>query len=830
MTDDLIWTERINSLKNQPSENEIRVIINEIYQNPSENAIFHLITTILNITIPQSFQSISDSLKEIIIELFRSLVGLGNLITKISQCAKSPQLKDILSTYMYILDRVFDIDLVVKLVKQSTKSVEIKEIDRLIFKGKIFGILNEIYLEFSIETTNSIFKNSDSYASYLSSIILQLYHTNYEDIPTINMFIFSLISLGNNSTELLFDTIFNQQDWQYFMLSFNMFKSYQKKEIVNKLFTNYLNNRFLNHYDIQTISALFTILEFTNEYFDFRSIERIILSHNQSLNTLVSLIIARKPIEKLNEITYSLLNTWSDESVIKTQPIVQQENYTHFLIDVLRRRKGTKFIEDLMKNSIFLDAITKRLESYSTNVKSLGVILANKVCEFSGKDKIFDEESIMDSYLLLLEEPKEPLVLGYDESWRILFKPSVEEPPTESKALNNSIVPIPKASLQVDSDDDDDTIGPKVRVPRPVYIKDLLKYISVDTSKKEAYDKRRIALTVGPTLIRQKINFGNEVGFHAEELITQLLAMSNHFDESDFDVLRLNCLIAVLVASPESTLHICELLSNGDYSLQQRMIILSSISLAARDLRGFSDEVVTSSYSSTKFPTKQLPPNLHKAFTEIDNQPSIITSLQHSIQDDLMSSVSEVQSDKIAEGMKVLRVSKSLNPKKVMQDIPRRQDFYKLIGAKFFFPLLHVWYDVGEIDIGHYSTIFIGHYINTLTLLLQCAYPSAINIQDMSTELFQLVLPITRTVKLEEVQVIESIITAVFFICDITDEEYLIQQFEYGITRIQSWLSQIWDNIIDSKLKSLCAGLLLRVNDLLERFERTILTGVNSMY
>ena len=137
-------------------------------------------------------------------------------------------------------------------------------------------------------------------------------------------------------------------------------------------------------------------------------------------------------------------------------------------------------------------------------------------------------------------------------------------------------------------DDDDDSLPPQTDVADPIYVKQLIEYFSVDTSNQNAYEMRRKALLKGPTLLHQKYRYGTEVHFYLEELLALLIGLDNHFDDKDFNELKLNNMVAVIVTNPSITTFMFNLLLTGDYSLQQRVLILSATLMAARQLRGFS--------------------------------------------------------------------------------------------------------------------------------------------------------------------------------------------------------------------------------------------------
>ncbi|KAK7680469.1 hypothetical protein QCA50_016467 [Cerrena zonata] len=211
----------------------------------------------------------------------------------------------------------------------------------------------------------------------------------------------------------------------------------------------------------------------------------------------------------------------------------------------------------------------------------------------------------------------------------------------------------------IDSDDEDDpTIGPKPQVARPIYIKDLLDYITTDSKDDQAFEKRKLALTYGPTLIRQKAGFGNDLQFYSDDLLTNLAGLTNTFDDAEFESQRLANLIAVVSSNPDS-------------GIRQRMCLLSTLSLSARELKGFEDDIVTLTFKKSSFPSKMLPGNLHNKYLALENGYSNnekiidygLGDIQHTIQDELMQEASEEANDQLAGG-KVLRISRNLTKKR----------------------------------------------------------------------------------------------------------------------------------------------------------------------
>ena len=150
-------------------------------------------------------------------------------------------------------------------------------------------------------------------------------------------------------------------------------------------------------------------------------------------------------------------------------------------------------------------------------------------------------------------------------------------------------------------------------------------------------------------------------------------------------------------------------------------------------------------------------------------------------------------------------------------------NFRKTVGHTFFFPLVAVWYESGGIDIGPYTPILIAHFIRTLSLILHAAYPAAVDLNDMISEYVRLICPVIQMVTPDQLQVIESAVTGFLLVLDICDTDFLVQNFGQQITDVESAVASWWELLIEDKVKSLCAGLLLRIGELKKSMETLLL-------
>lgn len=762
-------------LKNKPSAEQIEQIILS-HSNQSNSESLQLVTYLVNYTIPETFLILPKTTQDAIIKTLQSIVGIGNLTSKLKLVTL-----DLTGLYLDILLKVFDQKLVIRLSQNASPPV-VNEIDKLIFKGKTYATVNEVSYATGNHATSMIHSNSiapfNAYNTYLTNQVLELYH-HQVDLKIVNRFLNSLVSIDAGSFVTLFDSIFTEENLPFFISSFKVMSRLERKKIIQLLI------KYLNKKDLQVV-VYFNLIQFISESIESSTVEHIIRCLNYDLNLVFCLLISFSASS--TKIVLQLMSSWSDELLMKSESIIVQESRTHFLVNLLTYC-NLEFVSTLMKKPVFLDAISNRLQSMSTSSKSLGTLLANHVCKITKKDLIFKDD---DTYEYLVKKKLEVVWLDLKTCWGAL---NLVEPLKALTIQDSQVTKMTGSNVDSidsddDTDDDDPTIVKQDKLTKPIYIKQLLEYLTENEKDANAYEKKRLALLNGSTLIRQK--FHQEILFYAEDLLTNLVALSTENKKQNES--KLEMMISILVKIPDSVTHLYKLLLTGDYSLQQRMVILTSASLSIRELRGYKDGLVK--FEEKDFASSKLPTNLHKFYLELP-----LSSIQNTMMDKIKTSQGQV-----------LRKSSKLT-KEVISLKPIVEGFYKnIVNKKYFFPLINLWYESGEnIDIGHYTPIFLAQYISTLNLILHCAYPSAANLRDMIQEYLLVTTSILKLSTLDHLQVIESVITGVMIVCDIS----IVQDsFVEPLQFVQNWLVQNWEGIIDEKLKSLCAGLLLRLNDL----------------
>lgn len=556
------------------------------------------------------------------------------------------------------------------------------------------------------------------------------------------------------------------------------------------------------------------------------------------------------------------LRQWGDPLNIKHLPESIQRSQTQILflsIDKLSR----EFLRKVSSSSEYMNAISNRIGALSEFPRLFGMALAELVSSLIDNEKPLDFGSVgsnfkeeMDYWRNDFRNVKVLFDEGIvDEIPKKLFKSLHQFTHDDDDDDIEEIVRDTPSSLifeeasdsddgdesefkqySFDSDDaedsdDDPSLIRKHPIKAPVYIKDLLAYLN-DTSAETGREKIEIGIRTAPKLIQQKAKFGKELQFYAKELATTLVGLKfDGLDEEDSEDSSLNDLrleaLAVLVASEPFGIpgHLAGLLIVGDYSIMQRMIILSSITLGASILHQKKPD-------QEVFASKQLPKQLHDRFTPTKtntltafNMKSVDREVDH-IQRELTMESREKAQDELLGSGKVVRLSSTLQKQRA--NIPMSSStssinlYAKLAYKQFFLPLINQWYGMPSQKLigGAYNELFLAHYIKSLSLLVNYAYPSQVN-ESMSTDLIRIVLTHRAT---QEVHIQEALFTAVLTVLKVNPGEAIASRWAREVcVEIKGWLESVWESIPDERVRGLAASALYQIAEIGEKWQRRLI-------
>ncbi|EGR50761.1 uncharacterized protein TRIREDRAFT_57568 [Trichoderma reesei QM6a] len=413
----------------------------------------------------------------------------------------------------------------------------------------------------------------------------------------------------------------------------------------------------------------------------------------------------------------------------------------------------------------------------------------------------------------------------------------------DSSEDDEDLVPYAKGSDPEDSDDDA-TLVQRNKPKAPVYIRDLILYLR-DT---ESYDKQKLALQTAPLLIRRKANFGMEVSSHADELAGLLVGLQDKFDIEDFNDLKLQGMIALIVAQPKTMAPwFSRTFFEGDYSLSQRTQVLVAIGLSARELAGFD----TSEYqAAASFPSKRLPDKIEQLYIDSPKQgearsPSQLKALPSTaidtIAQSLTSSFLEPMAAKAADastGPDMLKLStftsrykskaKATKPRRI-RSIPNTTA--ALIAESFFYPLTaHFQVALRSSKPVILNPALLALYLQTLGIIIHAAGPSTLALPQLTSELWDLLLAV-RVHTQDDLGALRGWFVAMASLLEVNDGDMrrLCETQGREVVETREWAATVFNRIRgedggeENEVKMLSAGVLIKLGEAIEKYQALLM-------
>lgn len=409
-------------------------------------------------------------------------------------------------------------------------------------------------------------------------------------------------------------------------------------------------------------------------------------------------------------------------------------------------RANKEYLVNMSRSSLYLNAISNRLAASSPRTRFLGMVFGTSISELiDPQDKrmkfgveelesadgmwyraltsVHDEVGSITDLKPVFNTSSKPVtkVLKSRSNERKSTVPtnsvkptskiiSIEEIHDSSDSEDEDLPLYEKPDSDPSDEDEDPTLVQRDRPTAPVqvlpltaihtiralltfsscsYIRDLVKGLR-DT---ENFDIHKLALSNAAGLIRRKAAFGTEVSDNIEDLATLLVGLGDKWEMEHFQQMRLQGMIAVLVAEPlKMGQWFSRTFYNGDYSMGQRASVLTTLSMGARELAGLGKEdaaLTDANISGKLFPSQKLPDKLHQAYA-LEAAP--MEALSSQLERSMIQPMAASAADQVI-GPKALQVrtfsSRMAVEKKRQKPIPNA--LAKIVAEGFFFPLTGLW-------------------------------------------------------------------------------------------------------------------------------------------
>ncbi|KAK4044461.1 telomere length regulation protein-domain-containing protein [Parachaetomium inaequale] len=593
------------------------------------------------------------------------------------------------------------------------------------------------------------------------------------------------------------------------------------------------------------------------------------------------------------------LGQFGDQLYIKHSPMLQQEAHAQVLLlaaGYIHSKSPVK-LAMLLRTSVWLNAISSRLAAPHQRARFLGMVVGEALsglvdkgdkrlnfkmeetddeegCWYKGLTRPMDEIDSMHPLLSAQfntpqgnrQSPQKPMAGPAPQPSQTGF--IIEELSDEEAPADDDIIPYAKPDSDAEDSDDDATMVRRDKPKAPVYIRDLIKYLR-DT---DSYDHQKLALATAPTLIRRKADYGTEVSEHAEELASLLVGLSDKFELDNFEELRVQGMMAIVVAKPEKMGQwFAKTFFDGDYSISQRASVLVVLGLSARELAGFE----TSDYAAAAaFPSKSLPERVERLYlgnSAPQNQPSLkplppnaLDNIATSLTSAFLAPMAATAAD-AATGPDVLKLSTftsrlddadgetspTTNPKIKYKSRPSTSKprlraipntTAHLLSTSFFAPLTARFQAALHTASSSHSTnktiLFHPHllalYLKTLALVMHAAGPSTLALPQMTAELWHLLLGTSvRAQAVGDLSVTQAVLFGFVALLDVNEDRMREVCVELGreVVEAQEWVAGVFGGLRggdeggeEERVKVLAAGVLVRLREGVEKY-RLVLVG-----
>ncbi|KAF4998463.1 hypothetical protein FGRMN_3152 [Fusarium graminum] len=569
------------------------------------------------------------------------------------------------------------------------------------------------------------------------------------------------------------------------------------------------------------------------------------------------------------------LTQFGDELYIRHSAILQQDVHTQVLLlaaGYVHRISPIK-LTLLMRVGTYMTTISNRIGSTQSRAQFLGLVVGESLSalvddgkkrldfkmeqtqteeaqQLKSLTKVSDTISSIDPILSNPETETMPqkrksatLNKTAQKKTKQIKKPAITEakPKAIIEEINSSededLAPYSKDSDQEDSDDDA-TLVQRNKPKPPVYIRDLVSYLRAS----ESYDKQILALQTAPVLIRRKANYGSEVSFHADELAGLLVGIQDKFEIENFQDLRLQGMVALIVSQPKTMgPWFARTFFEGDYSLHQRTSVLISLGLSARELAGFE---VSQYQSSTSFPSKRLPEKMEQLYLDSSNDSRALPSSQlKALPSNALDNISQSLTSSFLAPLAAEAADTNTGP-----DVLKLQTFtarYKsktkskprvraipnttaaLLATSFFSPLTAHF----QVALRSAKPIILNHallslYLQTLGITIHAAGPSTLSLPQLTAELWDLLLGVRVHVS-GDLGAMKGWLVVMASLLEVNggDMRRLCENQGREVMETREWVAMVFektrgeDGGEENDVKMLAAGVLIRLGEAIEKYQ-----------
>ncbi|GAB0134814.1 hypothetical protein EsDP_00003170 [Epichloe bromicola] len=424
-------------------------------------------------------------------------------------------------------------------------------------------------------------------------------------------------------------------------------------------------------------------------------------------------------------------------------------------------------------------------------------------------------------------------------------RPIVEEVDSSDEDEDDDLQPILDKGSDPEDSDDDATLVRRNKPKPPVYIRDLITFLR----DSESYDKQELGVKTAPTLIRRKANYGTEVSSHAEELARLLVGLQDKFDIDNFENLRIQSMISLVIAQSKSMAPwFARTFFEGDYSLSQRTSVLVTLGLSARELAGIQ---TPGCQSVPSFASKRLPDKMERFYFEPTQQartlhspqisqlkglpPNALDTITQSLTSSFLGPLAAEAADATSgpDALKVqtftARYKSKSRAKPRVRAIPNTTA--AVLSTYFFSPLTaHFQFALRSSKPVVLNPAVLALYLQTLGIIVNAAGPSTLSLPQITSELWDLLLRV-RVHVMGDVGATKGWLVAISVLLEVNEDNMrrLCEEQSREVVESREWVSAVFertrgeDGGDENDVKMLAAGVLIKLGEVIEKYQALLM-------
>ncbi|KAK3112623.1 telomere binding protein [Teratosphaeriaceae sp. CCFEE 6253] len=604
-------------------------------------------------------------------------------------------------------------------------------------------------------------------------------------------------------------------------------------------------------------------------------------------------VISTAPCDELQTLLESLMAIFTDRLFIAHAPVLHQESIAQTLLLTAGtlHRSSPMAVLVIARSSSHMQGTSSRLDASGLRARWLGMVVAMAVSRLVdregsrmdfGTDDVRGEEAMWYRGLVDVQDTVGTLdefraLLGRQEKAVKAPRRSVTTKPKPVSAANGKPVfgpprpPAPLAQTEVigekitelldevsdeedddlksyakpDSDpedsDEDATLVNRHKPRAPVYIRDLMAMLRDDKSP----DRFQLGMKHAAPLIRRKSGFGREVTDHAEEIMGMLCNLQDPFDMDEFEGLRLQAMIAVLLSDVEVLgPWLSRMVFVEGYSLAQRCVMLSALGLGGRELAGFKGEDdLNPILDETNSVGKRLPARLHDMYTSASavTTSKRIESASQGLERQLMSPLTLQAADHSTAHLNAVKI-RTFSSRLAVERTKRRpapNQLAKVFATAFFHPLTNRYQQdlaaYGSSSVFASAPVVLVTFLKTLALLYHAAGPATVGLEDIGTEFWDLLLSL-RVKAAGQMAVMEAVLFSMLTMLNVYALARRQVEHEYGrrVVMAKEWVEMVFERVgggaiigggggeEEGKVRTLAAGVLVKMGEVIGEWQKEV--------